>query len=197
MSETARSAGHAGAKRIVYFENFADPVTGTILARDPSIHVQRLELSTSDAENWQAFSAAHGYQIRAARDELPEHFFANGNFLVRCPNMLVVSSMGAGFDTVDLDACSAAGVIVVNQAGGNAEAVAEHALGMMLSLSKRTGETDQFMRAQDGIARNSYMGRNIQGKTMGLIGLGHIGRRMAELCGSLFGMRILAYDPYS
>ena len=70
--------------------------------------------------------------------------------------------------------------------------MAEHALGMMLSLSKRTGETDQFMRAQDGIARNSYMGRNIQGKTLGLID-----RRMAELCGSLFGMRILAYDPYS
>ena len=106
MSETASSAGHAGAKRIVYFEKFADPVTGAILARDPSIHVQRLELSTSDAEIWQAFSAAHGYQIRAAPDELPEQFFANGKFLVRCPNMLVVSSMGAGFDTVDLDACT-------------------------------------------------------------------------------------------
>jgi len=196
MSETGNSAGREGAKRIVYFEKFADPVTGTILARDPSINVQRLELSNSDAENWQAFSGAHGYQIRAARDELPVHFFANSEFLARCPNMLVVSSMGAGFDTVDLDACSAAGVIVVNQAGGNAEAVAEHALGLMLALSKRVGETDQFMRAQDGIARNTYMGRNIQGKTLGIIGLGHIGRRMAELCGSLFGMRVLAYDPY-
>lgn len=196
MPETKTDAASAGVKRIVYFEKFADPVTGAILARDPSISVQRLELSASDAENWQAFSGAHGYQIRAARDELPRHFFANSDFLARCPNMLVISSMGAGFDTVDLDACSAAGVIVVNQAGGNAEAVAEHALGMMLSLSKRVGETDQFMRGQDGIERNTYMGRNIQGKTLGIIGLGHVGRRMAELCGTLFGMRILAYDPY-
>ena len=196
MSEMETSAGRGGAKRIVYFEKFADPVTATILAREPSITVQQLQLSDSDAENWQALSAAHGYQIRAARDELPAHFFANSEFLARCPNMLAVSSMGAGFDTVDLDACSAAGVIVVNQAGGNAEAVAEHTLGLMLALSKRIGETNQFMRARDGIERNSYMGRNIQGKTIGIIGLGHIGRRMAELCGTLFAMRVLAYDPY-
>lgn len=196
MSQAETGAGRTGDKRIVYFEKWADPVTGTILAREPSITVQKLQLSDSDAENWQALSAAHGYQIRAARDELPGQFFANSDFLARCPNMLAISSMGAGFDTVDLEACSAAGVIVVNQAGGNAEAVAEHALGMMLALSKRLGETDQFMRGQDGIERNTYMGRNIQGKTLGIIGLGHVGRRMAELCGTLFGMRVLAYDPY-
>jgi D-3-phosphoglycerate dehydrogenase len=67
---------------------------------------------------------------------------------------------------------------------------------MMLMLSKRVGETDQFMRARDGIERNTYIGNNIQGKTVGIIGLGHVGRRVAELCGSLFGMRVLAYDPY-
>ncbi|MDP6872734.1 MAG: hydroxyacid dehydrogenase [Alphaproteobacteria bacterium] len=189
-------SGNGAEKRLVYFEKFAHPVTGEILARDPSITVQNLQLSDSDAENWQALSAAHGYQIRAARDELPDQFFAHADFLGRCPNMLVVSSMGAGFDTVDVAACTKAGVMVVNQAGGNAEAVAEHALGMMLMLSKRVGETDQFMRARDGIERNTYIGNNIQGKTVGIIGLGHVGRRVAELCGSLFGMRVLAYDPY-
>ncbi|MBT4689955.1 MAG: hydroxyacid dehydrogenase, partial [Rhodospirillaceae bacterium] len=192
MSQASSSAD----KRIAVFEKFAHPVTADILGRDPSITIDMLQLSDSDAENWQALSAAHGYQIRAARDELPDQFFANGEFMARCPNMLVVSSMGAGFDTVDLDACTAAGVIAVNQAGGNAEAVAEHALGMMLGLSKRVGEADQFMRARDGIERNAYIGNNIQGKTLGIIGLGHIGSRMAELCGTLFGMRILAYDPY-
>ncbi|HJM90810.1 MAG: hydroxyacid dehydrogenase [Alphaproteobacteria bacterium] len=183
-------------KRLVYFEKFAHPVTVDVLARDPSITVQRLELSSSDAENWQALSGAHGYQIRATRDELPDQFFAHGEFLQRCPNMLVVSSMGSGTDTIDLADCTKAGVLVVNQAGGNAEAVAEHALALMLSLSKRVGETDQFMRAQDGIDRTSFMGHNIQGKTLGIIGLGHVGRRVAELCGTLFSMRVLAYDPY-
>lgn len=183
-------------KRIAVFEKFAHPVTAEILGRDPSITIDVLQLDDSDAENWQALSAVHGYQIRAARDELPIQFHAGADFLARCPNLLAISSMGAGFDPVDVDACSAAGVIVVNQAGGNAEAVAEHALGFMLGLSKRIGETDQFMRAKDGIGRNDFIGSNIQGKTVGIIGLGHVGRRMAELCGTLFGMRVLAYDPY-
>ncbi len=183
-------------KRIVVFEKFAHPVTADILGRDPSITIDMLQLSDPDAENWQALSAAHGYQIRAARDELPLPFHCDGDFLARCPNLLVISSMGAGFDTVDLDACSKAGVIAVNQAGGNAEGVAEHALGMMLMLSKRVGETDQFMRARNGIGRNDFIGHNIQGKTLGIIGLGHVGRRVAELCGGLFAMRVLAYDPY-
>ncbi len=183
-------------KRIAVFERFAHPVTAEILAREPSIAVDVLQLSDPDAENWQALSAVHGYQIRAARDELPLQFHCSAEFLNRCPNLLVVSSMGAGFDPVDVDACTNAGVIVVNQAGGNAEAVAEHALGMMLMLSKRVGETDRFMREQDGIGRNDFIGNNIQGKTLGIIGLGHVGRRTAELCGKLFNMKVLAYDPY-
>ncbi|MFP6746004.1 MAG: hydroxyacid dehydrogenase [Alphaproteobacteria bacterium] len=183
-------------KRIVVFEKFAHPVTADILGRDPSITIDWLQLGDTEAENWQALSAAHGYQIRAARDELPLQFHCDGDFLARCPNMLVISSMGAGYDTVDVEACSRAGVIVVNQAGGNAEGVAEHALGMMLMLSKRVGETDRFMRAQNGIGRNDFIGHNIYGKTVGIIGLGHVGRRVAELCGGLFSMRVLAHDPY-
>ena len=189
MSQASSSAD----KRIAVFEKFAHPVTADILGRDHSITIDMLQLSDSDAENWQALSAAHGYQIRAARDELPDQFFANGEFMARCPNMLVVSSMGAGFDTVDLDACTAAGVIAVNQAGGNAEAVAEHALGLMLTLSKRVGETDQFMRGQDGIERNAYMGRNIQGKTLGIIGMGRVGQTLAR-CARGFEMDIIYYN---
>ena len=189
-------AGTSARPCIVYFENWADPVTGTILARNPAIHVQRLQFSDLAAQNWQVLSAAHAYQIRSTRDELPPEYLANEEFLARCPNLLVVSTMGAGFDTVDVAACSAAGVIVVNQAGGNAEAVAEHALGLMLSLSKRVGETDHAMRQQNGVSRQDFIGNNIQGKTIGIIGLGHIGRRLAELCAGLFGMEILAYDPY-
>ncbi len=183
-------------KRIAVFEKFAHEVTAKILATEPSIKVDVLQFSNGDAKNWQALSAVHGYQIRAARDELPEQFHCTADFLARCPNLLAVSSMGAGFDPVDVDACSKAGVIVVNQAGGNAEGVAEHALGMMLMLSKRVGETDQYMRARNGIRRNDFIGHNIQGKTLGIIGLGHVGRRTAELCAGLFGMRVLAHDPY-
>ena len=60
--------------------------------------------------------------------------------LARAPNLLAVSSNGAGYDTIDVAACTRAGLLAVNQSGGNREAVAEHALGMMLALAKRIVE---------------------------------------------------------
>ena len=132
---------------------------------------------------------------RATRSRRIIH--ATASLLARAPNLLAVSSNGAGFDTVDVDACTAAGVIaVVNQAGGNKEAVAEHVLAMMLTLSKRIVETDRYMRRQSGIPRNDFIGHDLTGRTVGIIGLGNVGGRVAELCRGLFRMRVLAYDPY-
>jgi D-3-phosphoglycerate dehydrogenase len=116
--------------------------------------------------------------------------------LRRAPNLLIVSSNGAGFDPVDVEACTQAGVIVVNQAGGNAHSVAEHALGMMLTLSKRIIESDRRLRRERGINRNDLIGNEVHGKTVGVVGIGHVGHRIAELCKGLLGMTVLAYDPY-
>jgi D-3-phosphoglycerate dehydrogenase len=85
---------------------------------------------------------------------------------------------------------------VVNQAGGNRQSVAEHALGMLLCLSKRIIETDRIMRREAGMNRNAYLGNEAHGKTIGIIGLGYVGSRLAELCRGILGMRVLAYDPY-
>jgi D-3-phosphoglycerate dehydrogenase len=112
------------------------------------------------------------------------------------PQLLVVSTYGAGYDTVDLGACTRAGVAAVNQAGGNAEAVAEHMLAMMLCLAKRIVETDRHMRRKAGIRRAEFIGRSMHGKTLGIIGFGHVGSRTAALCRGLLEMRVLAYDPY-
>lgn len=84
---------------------------------------------------------------------------------------------------------------MVNQSGGNKNSVAEHVLGMMLALGKRIVETDKIMRREAGINRNAYLGTEAQGKTIGIVGLGNVGTRVAELCRGLFGMRVLAYDP--
>lgn len=116
--------------------------------------------------------------------------------LRRAPNLLIVSSNGAGYDPVDADACTAAGVLVVNQSGGNAHSVAEHALGMLLTLSKRIIEADRALRRDPSVNRNALMGTEAQGKTIGIVGLGNVGRRIAELCKGLLGMKVLAYDPY-
>jgi D-3-phosphoglycerate dehydrogenase len=109
---------------------------------------------------------------------------------------LIVSSNGAGFDPVDVDACTAAGVVVVNQSGGNANSVAEHALGMLLTLSKRILEADRVLRRERDVNRNALIGNEAKGKTIGIVGLGNVGRRIAELCNGLLHMEVIAYDPY-
>jgi D-3-phosphoglycerate dehydrogenase len=73
--------------------------------------------------------------------------------------------------------------------------VAEHALGMMLSLSKLIPVADRLVRRAANLDRMGLNGRDIKGKTLGLVGIGEIGTRMAELCRGLFGMTVLACDP--
>jgi D-3-phosphoglycerate dehydrogenase len=92
-------------------------------------------------------------------------------------------------------ACTKAGIIVVNQAGINARAVAEQTLGVMLSLSKRIAESDKRLRRERGFAREELMGHDIAGKILGVVGIGHVGTRVAYLANA-FGMTVLAYDPY-
>lgn len=183
-------------KRVFYVDRVAASNFLDILGTRPDIRVDRLENRAADPAAEAVLTAAHAYQIGSARDELEPGFHVHDAFLARTPDLLVVSTNGAGYDTVDLAACTRAGVLAVNQAGGNKEAVAEHALALMLCLAKRIVETDRRMRRADDIDRNAYMGTELNGKTLGIIGIGHVGGRLAELCKALFGMRILAVDPY-
>ena len=140
-------------KRLVYFDSFMDPIANAIISKRDDIDLVRLDYAASEASNWSEFAAAHGYQIQP-RGELREPWFADAALLARCPNMLAVSSTGAGYDMIDVDACTAAGVIVVNQSGTNWEPVAEHALGLMLSLTKKIAQSERAMkRTPDGRSR--------------------------------------------
>jgi D-3-phosphoglycerate dehydrogenase len=143
----------------------------------------------------QLLSQAHVYQVSAAKDELPQEWFVSAGLIAQCPQLLCVSSTGAGYDTVDVAACTAAGIAVVNQAGGNADSVAEHTLALMLSVSRRMVESDRRMRREQGFTREDVMGHEIRGKTMGLVGMGHIGTRVARLA-QAFGMQVIAVDPF-
>ncbi len=182
-------------KRLVYFDSFMDPVANAIISRRDDVDLVRLDYAASEASNWSEFAVAHGYQVQP-RGELREPWFGDAALLARCPNMLALSSTGAGYDMIDVDACTAAGVIVVNQSGTNWEPVAEHALGMMLSLSKKIAQSERAMKRTQDLDRRAYAGNNLRNKTLGIVGIGHIGRRVAELCGMLFNMTVLAYDPY-
>src|SRR3954463_13833743 len=183
-------------KRVFYVKYLANDIYVEILKSRPDVRLDRLANENPHEIAAPVLSPAHAYQGGAARDELARHFHVDHDLLRRAPNLLIVSSNGAGYDPVDVEACTAAGVLVVNQSGGNAHSVAEHALAMMLTLSKRIIEADRALRRDANVNRNALIGTEVQGKTVGIIGIGNVGRRIAELCKGLLGMKVLAYDPY-
>ena len=186
----------SNTKRVFYVNAVAAQVYLDVLARRPDIQVDKLVNETSDADAEPVLSQAHAYQIGSSRQELAMKLQGYAPLLNRCPNLLVLSTNGAGYDTVSLTDATAAGVAVVNQAGGNKEGVAEHVMAMMLTLSKRLVMSDHAMRGGGAYDRRDFMGDDVQGRTIGVIGLGHVGTRVAELCRGLFQMRVIAYDPY-
>jgi D-3-phosphoglycerate dehydrogenase len=117
--------------------------------------------------------------------------------IAAAPKLKVIGKHGIGVDNVDLAAARARGIPVVFTPGANDEAVAEHTLTIMLMLARkmerlvglaRAGRFDDGRRAADGI--------DLRGKTLGLIGVGRIGGRVASICRGCFSMRVLAHDPY-
>src|SRR6266571_6371484 len=183
-------------KRVFYVKHLAHEIYTDILRKRPDVRLDRLENESAEAISAPILAAAHAYQIGAARDELAPQFHVDRDLLRRAPNLLIVSSNGAGYDPVDVEACTEAGVVVVNQSGGNARSVAEHALGMLLTLSKRILESDRVMRREANVNRNALIGNEAQGKTIGIVGIVNVGRRIAELCKGLLHMKVIAYDPY-
>ena len=185
-----------GSKRVFYVKYLAHNNFIDILGRRGDIRLDKLENDSADDVAAPILAGAHAFQIGSARDELAKKYHADRDLLRRTQSLLIVSTNGAGYDTVNLNACTDAGVLVVNQAGGNKEPVAEHALAMMLNLTKRIIETDRAMRRDKDLNRNLFIGSDLQHKTVGIIGLGNVGKRLAELCRGLFSMRVLSYDPY-
>ncbi len=184
------------SKRVFYVAPHRPQGFAEMLGKRDDIRLDMLEQKVPDAAALEILGAAHAYQTGSARDELVKYYHAGNELLDRAPNLLLVSTNGAGYDTVDIKSCTARGILVVNQSGGNAEAVAEHVIGVMLCLVKRVGESDRAMRAGKIERRIDYIGGEAFGRTIGIVGLGNVGRRVAELAGTLFRMQVLAYDPY-
>jgi D-3-phosphoglycerate dehydrogenase / 2-oxoglutarate reductase len=183
-------------KRVFYVRYLAHLGYLDIIAQRPEIRIDKIEHETPDEVSHPIITAAHAYQIGSARDELQPRYHAQRELLARMPNLLVVSTNGAGFDTVNVKDCTEAGVLVVNQSGGNADAVAAHVLAMMLMLSKQIVQTNHALRRGTMHDRTAFMGNDVNGRTIGIVGLGNVGRRVAALCRGLFGMQVIAYDPY-
>lgn len=181
--------------QLAYFQRWIDPVAEQILSREPGIELHRLSYTDPIAETDDRIRRAHGYQI-SPRTELLGPYFGDAELIGKCKSLLAISSTGAGYDMVDVAACSASGVLVCNQSGTNANAVAEHALGMMLSLAKKIVQSDKIMRRGGDLDRFKMRATDLERKTLGIVGIGKIGGRTATLCKEVIGMNVLAYDPY-
>ena len=107
----------------------------------------------------------------------------------RLPNLEVVGRCGAGLDNIDTVAARAAGIAVVHAPGRTTHAVSEHALLLMLALARRLPELDSAVKRGAWGIREGYEGFELRGKRLGVIGLGAIGRRIAEI-GTVLGMNV-------
>lgn len=113
--------------------------------------------------------------------------------LERHGRLRAIARAGVGVDNIDLDAATAKGVLVMNSAEASTITTAEHAFTLMMALARNVGPAYKTM-SEGGWDRNKYVGRQLHGKTLGIVGFGRIGRTVAER-GLAFGMKVLAYDP--
>ncbi|PWB45259.1 MAG: phosphoglycerate dehydrogenase [Dehalococcoidia bacterium] len=108
--------------------------------------------------------------------------------------MQVIGRAGVGVDNIDLDAATERGVIVVNAPQGNTIAAAEHTLALLMALARHVPQADASMRSGKWDRKN-YLGTEIRGKTLGIVGLGKIGSEVARRAVAM-EMRVLAHDPF-
>lgn len=121
----------------------------------------------------------------------------NTELFARLPKLRIVTRTGIGVDNVDLDAATEAGVVVCNTPDGPTESTAEHTVAMLLNLAKRIKQgNDNLAAGRWGPRAAPLVGVEVRGRTLGLVGLGRIGRRVAHICGVGLGMRVVGYDPY-
>ncbi|RTE10948.1 NAD(P)-dependent oxidoreductase [Paenibacillus whitsoniae] len=120
---------------------------------------------------------------------IPEHIKVDRDLLSKAKNLKLVQT-GAGYDNVDIDACTQLGIWVANAAGVNAQAVAEHVMALMLSYYKNIPYLDKFMKTRIDEKQLDYIGSELKGKTVGIIGFGAVGKKVAEFC-KVFDMNVL------
>jgi len=119
---------------------------------------------------------------------------ATAEVIKAADKLKVIGRAGVGLDNVDVEAASKKGIIAMNTPSGNTISTAEHAMSLILSLSRRIPQANASLQAKKW-ERKKFMGVELYGKALGIIGLGRIGTEVARRASS-FGMKILAYDPF-
>lgn len=133
-------------------------------------------------------------QFQGAAGILLRPGYITPTLLEQLPDLQIVAVHGAGVDQVDVDACTDHGVLVTNAPGANADSVAELTLGLMIGLARQIPQSAWRVHNEKVWGEARHTGSELRGKTLGLVAVGQIGRRVALLC-KAFGMKVCAYDP--
>jgi D-3-phosphoglycerate dehydrogenase len=120
-----------------------------------------------------------------------------GELMDSAPNLKVISRTGTGVDNVDVDAATKRGIMVLHTPDANTVTVAEHTVAFIGALTKHLVFLDSETRqGKFKIARRYYLPVDLDGKTLGIIGYGRIGKQVAKKCIGAFNMKVIIYDPY-
>ncbi len=109
-------------------------------------------------------------------------------------NLKIIGRAGVGVDNIDIEFATQCGIVVVNAPGGNTISTAEHTLALILAAARKIPQADRSLKAKKW-DRKKFVGIELRGKTVGIIGLGRIGYEVAKRCKAL-EMNVIAYDPY-
>ena len=149
-------------------------------------HAEVIRWDDPRLKNWR--EEADGVMVRMTR--------VTADDFARMKKVRIIGKQGVGYDTVDIVAAKKHGVPVVRTPGVNSDAVAEMQMGLALAVARRIPESDRLIRAGVPVQRPDLLGVEFGGRTLGIVGLGNIGTRVARMWKTAFGMNVLFYDPY-
>jgi len=135
----------------------------------------------------QALRDCHGLVVRSETK-------VTADLMDRLPALRVVGRAGVGVDNIDVPAATARGIVVMNAPDGNTITTAEHTIALLIALARRVPQANSSLKSGHW-DRKSFVGVELQGKTLGVVGMGRIGRAVAARARA-FGMKILAFDPF-
>jgi|SRR5581483_2274867 len=171
----------------------------TIIITAPKVHAEATELLRDYRLVFTKASISEDELVELCTVEKPVAILArygrfNERVLAASPRLKVISRHGVGMDAIDQVAAARLGIAVEAAVGSNSQAVAEHAIGLMFACARKLAWLDRRMRELHW-DKDGYVGMELSGATLGIVGCGRIGRRVAVF-GAAMGMKVLVCDPY-
>ncbi|SPO04148.1 related to SER3 - 3-phosphoglycerate dehydrogenase [Cephalotrichum gorgonifer] len=131
-----------------------------------------------------------------ARYLLVRSSYVTAEDIKAAPNLLAIGKQGVGIDKINAEACQARGIPILNTPGANAQAVAEQVLTLTMAVARQVGSILAKQTSGTLVPKEKCSGLTIRGKTIGILGMGHVGKAVARIFHGGLGAHVIAYDPF-